>query len=138
MAHHYLHLSDFTSGPGEDPVQGPGDDEEGPHGPGDDLRQGHPVAAGLHDVAIAAEAVAEAALSVAKALPVALDFVDGAGVEPPTDDVGDTDAVAANRVVTVDDDEVSRALLYWYRKATLEVKFFVKKSVIQKIGIEKE
>ena len=93
MAHHYLHLSDFTSGPGEDPVQGPGDDEEGLHGPGDDLRQGHPVAAGLHDVAIAAEAVAEAALSVAKALPVPLDFVDGAGVEPPTDDVGDTEAI---------------------------------------------
>ena len=93
MAHHYLHLSDFTSGPGEDPVQGPGDDEEGLHGPGDDLRQGHPVAAGLHDVAIAAEAVAEAALSVAKALPVPLDFVDGAGVEPPTDDVGDTVAI---------------------------------------------
>ena len=74
-------------------MQGPGDDEEGLHGPGDDLRQGHPVAAGLHDVAIAAEAVAEAALSVAKALPVPLDFVDGAGVEPPTDDVGDTEAI---------------------------------------------
>ena len=93
MAQHYFHLSNFTSGPGEDPVQGPGDGEGGLHGPGD-LGQGHPVAVALDDVAIAAKAVADAALSVAEAPPDALDVVDGAGVEPPTDDVGDTNAAA--------------------------------------------
>ena len=86
MAQHYFHLSNFTSGPGEDPVQGPGDGEGGLHGPGD-LGQGHPVAVALDDVAIAAKAVADAALSVAEAPPDAIDVVDDAGVEAPTDDV---------------------------------------------------
>ena len=87
MAQHYLHLSNFTSGPDEDPVQGPGDGEEGLHGPGD-LGQGHPVAVGLDDVAIAADAIAHAAMSVAEAPPDAIDVVDDVGVEAPTDDIG--------------------------------------------------
>ena len=96
MSRHYLHLSDFTSGPGVDPIQGPGDNEEGLHGPGGDLGPGHPVVAALDDVAIAADAVADAALSVAEAPPDALDSVDGAGVEPPTNNAGVMEHVYAD------------------------------------------
>ena len=95
MSHHYFHLADFTSGPGVDPMQGPGDNEEGLHGPAGDLGpdQGHPVVAALDDVAMAADAVADAAMVMAEAPPEDLDSVDGAGDGPPTDNAGSLEHV---------------------------------------------
>ena len=95
MSRQYFHLTDFTSGQVVDPVQGLGDNEDGLHGPAGDLGpdQGHPVAAALDDVAIAAEAVADAAMVVAEAPPEGLDSVDGAGDGPPTDNAGSLEHV---------------------------------------------
>ena len=64
MSRQYFHLTDFTSGQVVDPVQGLGDNEDGLHGPAGDLGpdQGHPVAAALDDVAIAADADANCLL----------------------------------------------------------------------------
>ena len=48
------------------------------------------------------------------------------------------DKKSAEKTVILTDEEIQRALLYWYRKATLEVWQFNKKETIKKIGVEKE
>ena len=39
--------------------------------------------------------------------------------------------------MTIEEDDVQRALIYWYTKASNEVKHFVKKETVEKIAIEK-
>lgn len=54
--------------------------------------------------------------------------------------VGQGDAAQDNNRVKVvlEEDDVQRAMLYWYQKASAEVKQFVKKETVEKIAVEKE
>ena len=45
---------------------------------------------------------------------------------------------AADAILSITDDEMSRAMEYWYRKGTAEVKEFNNKELLSKISIEKD
>ena len=40
--------------------------------------------------------------------------------------------------ISINEDDVQRSLIYWYSKATAEVKHFVRKETVEKIAVEKE
>ena len=62
-----------------------------------------------------------------------------AGLSWTHEGVGQGDEVRDNKVkVVLTEDDVQRAMLYWYQKASEEVKHFVKKETVQKIAVEKE
>ena len=67
--------------------------------------------------------------------PVVSQFV---GISWTTDENGAPDDPNTSAKVQVDDEDVSRALVYWYSKATEEVWMYVKKDVIKRSGVEKE
>ena len=47
-------------------------------------------------------------------------------------------ASSSEKIVTINEAEVKRAILYWVDKATWEVKSFNKKETIERLGFEKE
>ena len=73
-----------------------------------------------------------------KLLPVNV-VSEFAGLSWTHDNVGQGDNAAENPkvVVTIEEDDVQRALIYWYTTATKEVKHFVKKETLEKIAVEK-
>ena len=77
--------------------------------------------------------------SKAKLLPVSV-VSEFAGLSWTSDKVAAPDNEGEHRSVTVrvSDIDVSRALVYWYSKATEEVKHFNKAEYVQRVGVEKE
>ena len=51
--------------------------------------------------------------------------------------LGDNARDGSKVSVTIEEDEVQRAMIYWYSKASAEVKHFVKKDTLEKIAVEK-
>ena len=74
-----------------------------------------------------------------KLLPTAV-VTEFAGLSWTHEGVGEGDDAQGNNKVKVvlDEDDVQRAMLYWYQKASAEVKHFVKKETVSKIAEEKE
>ena len=74
-----------------------------------------------------------------KLLPVNV-VAEFAGLSWTHDSVGQGDNAGDNRPkiqVTIEEEDVQRALIYWYTKASGEVKHFVKKETLEKIAVEK-
>ena len=66
--------------------------------------------------------------------PVKSQFV---GLSWEADSVGDVDS-PENKMVEVDNVDIERALVYWYSKATREVKNHYSAEYVAKVGVEKE
>ena len=75
----------------------------------------------------------------AKLLPVNV-VSQFTGLSWTSDKVGDHDRAGTNSdtVVTLSDKDVTRALVHWYSKATVEVKKFIKPATLSKIAVEKD